>query len=227
MSTSAANSADIRGVTPVEYTDAHEATTYRWLARAVDALCPPPTPGMRLLDVGCGNGFWAAHFARRGYAVVGIDPSASGIEVARQAYPGIRFEQRVVSPRVCDELGEPPFDVIVSLDVVEHLYAPRDWALGCFHALRPGGTLVCSTPYHGYWKNLLLSLGNRWDAHWAPTWEGGHIKFWSRATLTRLLVHAGFAGERVAFRGVGRVPGLWRGMVLRAERPLSTEGTQP
>jgi 2-polyprenyl-3-methyl-5-hydroxy-6-metoxy-1,4-benzoquinol methylase len=101
--------------------------------------------------------------------------------------------------------------------VVEHLYAPREWARGCFAALKPGGHLICTTPYHGYFKNLVLSLLGRWDSHANPLWDGGHIKLWSRRTLSALLTEAGFTN--LEFRGAGRVPGLWMTMVVKAEKP--------
>ena len=82
--------------------------------------------------------------------------------------------------------------------------------------VRDGGHLIVTTPYHGYLKNLSLALLDRWDSHHAPLWEGGHIKFWSRATLTELLERGGF---RVAgFSGAGRIPPLWKSMVLVARK---------
>ncbi len=119
---------------------------------------------------------------------------------------------------LCERLQEEPFDLVLSLEVVEHLYSPRRWAIGCYCALRPGGTLVCSTPYHGYLKNLAISMLNRWDVHFSPEVEGGHIKFWSRKTLTRLLADAGFQTQRLRFRGASRLPWLWRSLVLSVPR---------
>ena len=78
--------------------------------------------------------------------------------------------------------------------------------------LSPGGFLIVSTPYHGYAKNLALAVAGRWDRHHDVDRVGGHIKFWSQATLTRLLRDNGF--EVLAFRGVGRVPYLWKSMVV-------------
>src|SRR5450759_4273537 len=86
-----------------------------------------------------------------------------------------------------DALAEAPFDAVVSTELIEHLYDPSAFTRGCWHALRPGGVFVCSTPYHGYLKNLSLALTNRFDRHFDPLWLGGHIKHWSHATLTRLL----------------------------------------
>ena len=116
-------------------------------------------------------------------------------------------------------LQEEPFDIVVSTEVVEHLYDPRSYARGCFRALKPGGCFICTTPYHGYLKNLALALLGKWDAHANPLWDGGHIKLWSRITLTRLLVETGFTN--IQFRGVGRLPWLWMTMVVSGIKPLA------
>ena len=123
-----------------------------------------------------------------------------------------------VAEDLCAELRLEPFNLVVSMEVVEHVYSPRQWARGCYKALKPGGFLICSTPYHGYLKNLALSLFNKWDSHWSPLYEGGHIKFWSRKTLTKLLSDAGFRAEGISFRGAGRLPYLWKSMLLRATK---------
>lgn len=205
-------------VEPLHYDSATEPFDYHYLWRAVQSLLPAPQREKRILDVGCGNGFWANQFAKLGYDVVGIDPSETGIEQARKAYPGIRFEVMGIGADTCRQLGVDPFDIVVSLEVVEHLYLPRQWAAGCRSAIRPQGRLICSTPYHGYLKNLAVSLANRWDRHFSPLWDGGHIKFWSRATLTELLVGAGFQRNEIVFRGAGRFPWMWMAMVLSVPR---------
>ena len=174
-------------------------------------------PGTRVLDVGCGNGFTCGEFLKRGCNVVGIDLSRQGIELARGAYPEGRFEIMGSDGDLLGRLGEEPFDIVISTEVVEHLYAPREWAQGCYAALKPGGRFICTTPYHGYLKNLLLSLLGKWDAHANPLWDGGHIKLWSRRTLFALLNEAGFAN--LEFRGAGRWPGLWMTMIVKAEKP--------
>lgn len=187
------------------------------LAGAVNGLLPKLPTGSRVLDIGCGNGAWAAGFIERGCVTVGIDPSAEGIAIARQAHPEGRFEATVVSDDLLERLGEAPFDVVISTEVVEHLYDPRSWARGAFNALKPGGRLICSTPYHGYLKNVALSVAGKWDSHHGPLWDGGHIKFWSRATLSELLTEAGF--ENIRFSGAGRAPYLWMSMVMSGDRP--------
>lgn len=179
-------------------------------------------PRRRILDIGCGNGVWAREFLsepKDGICTfVGIDPSESGIRLAREAVPAARFEQDVATEDLLQRLHEDPFDLVLSTEVVEHLYSPRTWARACWNCLTPGGHLICSTPYHGYLKNVAICLAGGWDKHHSVHNEGGHIKFFSRATLTDLLESAGFVDVR--FAGAGRLPGLWKSMVLRARRPI-------
>jgi 2-polyprenyl-6-hydroxyphenyl methylase/3-demethylubiquinone-9 3-methyltransferase len=121
---------------------------------------------------------------------------------------------------VLKNLDEAPFDIVVSTEVVEHLYAPKAYIKGCFSALKPGGRIICTTPYHGYLKNLTLSLMGKWDDHANPLWDGGHIKLWSRNTLGRLLSLGGF--QNIQFTGAGRLPWLWMTMVMSGVKPADS-----
>lgn len=172
---------------------------------------------LRILDIGCGNGALAGRLLAIGHQAVGVDLSESGVMLAKQQYPDARFEVVAADEHVLDRLAEQPFDVVVSTEVIEHVYAPRLFMKGCYTALKPGGTLVLTTPYHGYVKNLALSVFGRWDTHASPLWDGGHIKLWSRRTLGSLLTETGFVESRLC--GVGRVPLLWMSMVAIAKRP--------
>jgi 2-polyprenyl-3-methyl-5-hydroxy-6-metoxy-1,4-benzoquinol methylase len=199
------------------FSDAAPRQVSGYITAPVLELSGPLQPGIRVLDVGCGNGWMSAVFAERGCTVIGIDPSEQGVALARKAHPSVRFEVGEANERLLETLGEEPFDLVVSTEVVEHLYAPAPYAVGAFQALRPGGRFVCTTPYHGYIKNLCLALAGKHDFHTHPLRQGGHIKFWSRATLTTLLERAGFVD--IDFKGAGRVPFLWKSMVMCGDRP--------
>ena len=95
---------------------------------------------------------------------------------------------------------------------------PAVLAACVFDLLEPGGTAVISTPFHGYFKNLVLSLTGKMDGHFTPLWDYGHIKFWSIKTLGQLLGEAGFQDVRWVL--VGRVPPLAKSMIAIARRPL-------
>jgi 2-polyprenyl-6-hydroxyphenyl methylase/3-demethylubiquinone-9 3-methyltransferase len=169
----------------------------------------------RVLDIGCGNGALAARLAGRGLSVTGIDNSASGIAVARESVRGAEFAVQSVDGDL-GILAPESFDAAVSMEVIEHLFNPRALVRLAHRVLKPGGHLIITTPYHGFFKNLALSVTGGWDRHLNPLWDGGHIKFFSRRTLTELIVAEGF--QVGSARGAGRLPGLWKSLVVVARR---------
>jgi 2-polyprenyl-3-methyl-5-hydroxy-6-metoxy-1,4-benzoquinol methylase len=201
-----------------KYRTATASHTHRYLMPALLSLGGERLrPGTSVLDVGCGNGFKAGELLARGCEVVGIDPSGSGIAIARENYPAGRFEQLTPDHELLEKLRCAPFDVVISTEVIEHVYTPRSFVAACFDALKPGGRYILSTPYHGYLKNLSIALLGAFDAHVNPLFDGGHIKFWSKRTLSALLIESGFCN--LQFRGAGRLPLLWKSMVMAGDRP--------
>lgn len=186
---------------------------------AIKRMVGPLPAGSRILDIGCGNGSLAARFLAAGMHVVGVDLSESGIALARAKHPTGRFEVLSAESNLLQALDVEPFDVVISTEVIEHLYAPRAFMRAAFDALRPGGHFVLTTPYHGYAKNLALSIAGKWDYHANPLWDGGHIKLFSRRTLRELLDETGF--RNIRFAGVGRLPYLWMSMVMGGVRPAA------
>jgi 2-polyprenyl-6-hydroxyphenyl methylase/3-demethylubiquinone-9 3-methyltransferase len=173
-----------------------------------------PQDGRRLFELGCGNGAVAAILAREGYHVTGVDPSAQGLEQALRRHPHLSLRLGSAYDRLVDVYGR--FPVVISLEVVEHLYAPRVFAKTLYDLVEPSGTAIVSTPYHGYWKNLALALTGRLDRHFTALWDHGHIKFWSMATLAQLLQEGGFCS--IEFRRVGRLPAFAKTMLAIARK---------
>jgi 2-polyprenyl-3-methyl-5-hydroxy-6-metoxy-1,4-benzoquinol methylase len=173
------------------------------------------SPRKRLFEIGCGNGSIASVLAQQGWDVSGVDPSTEGIAQAKQNYPGLKLFQGSAYDDLAGQYGH--FPVVLSVEVVEHIYAPRNYARTLFDLLVDGGTAIVSTPYHGYWKNLALAVSGQMDAHFTALWDHGHIKFWSISTLNELLREAGFVDIR--FSRVGRIPPLAKSMIALARRP--------
>src|SRR5262249_24621081 len=88
------------------------------------------------------------------------------------------------------------FPLVVSLEVIEHWINSRAFAKRFLALIAPTGLGILSTPYHGYWKNLVLALSGKMDAHFTSLWDCGRVKFWS---IKKLL-------EEV---GAGMREGLW------------------
>jgi 2-polyprenyl-3-methyl-5-hydroxy-6-metoxy-1,4-benzoquinol methylase len=170
----------------------------------------------RVLDIGCGNGALCGRLAAAGYRMVGMEFDTAGFEVAKATYPQIPFYNFGVQDDPAHLLAaERPFDAVVSTEVVEHLFSPHLLPQYARAVLKVPGHIVLTTPYHGYLKNLALSVLGAWDRHHTALWHGGHIKFWSRATLAQLLDQNGF--NVAGFAGVGRMPYLWKSMVMVGE----------
>jgi 2-polyprenyl-3-methyl-5-hydroxy-6-metoxy-1,4-benzoquinol methylase len=173
-----------------------------------------PTRGA-VLDLGCGNGAIALALIAAGYDVYGVDASESGIAIANAEAPGRFFVLDVSSGQLPAELAGKFFVAVISTEVIEHLYDPRAFIAFARQILANGGEFIVSTPYHGYLKNLALAVTGKLDAHFTVLWDGGHIKFFSRDTLERMLRENGF--EVTAFAGAGRWPYLWKSMLLKAK----------
>ena len=146
--------------------------------------------------------------------MTGVDLSEDGIVIARKAHPKVRFEVASVYDDLHSMIDE--VDVVVSSEVIEHLYYPQRYLDNMMSLIRPGGFIILTTPYHGYLKNLALSVFNHWDKHHTVDWEGGHIKFFSERTLTDMLIKSGFTD--IVFNNAGRMTFLWKSMVCSGQK---------
>jgi len=97
--------------------------------------------------------------------------------------------------------GKASFDAVVSAELLEHVYLPRDLVKCAFELLRPSGHFAVTTPCKGYLKNVALAISGNMDRHWTVLWNGGHVKFWSWNTIRTVLKEEGF--EDIRFAGVG------------------------
>jgi 2-polyprenyl-3-methyl-5-hydroxy-6-metoxy-1,4-benzoquinol methylase len=164
-----------------------------------------------ICDLGCGNGYLPGRLVKLGYNVTGVDASASGIALARANVPQARFVQATIDKKLPELEGLEYFNMVVSSDVIEHLYRPNDLIEAASSLLPPGGRLLIGTPYHGYLKNFVLSTIGKMDSHFNALEVGGHIKFFSVKTLSQLLTMHGFGD--LEFTYYGRAPWLWKNMI--------------
>jgi cyclopropane fatty-acyl-phospholipid synthase-like methyltransferase len=168
-----------------------------------------------IFDLGCGNGSAGNALAKAGYRVTGVDPSDQGIGLAKRTYPNLELHQGSSEDDLAAIYGR--FPIVVSIEVIEHVFSPKRFASTLYELAEPGGVAVITTPFHGYWKNLCISILDKWDWHHTALWEGGHIKFWSKKTLSILLEDAGFHDIRYLL--VGRIPLLAKSMIAVAHKP--------
>jgi 2-polyprenyl-3-methyl-5-hydroxy-6-metoxy-1,4-benzoquinol methylase len=195
-----------------EYSDASGTPAHQYLLPALDEILASlslPPARKRIFELGCGNGAVADWLSNRGYEVVGVDPSSQGVSQARRRYPSLRLGEGSCYDNLKDAYGT--FPLVLSLEVVEHVYHPRLFARCVASLLDDDGIAIISTPFHGYWKNLALALLGKWDAHFTALWDNGHIKFWSEKTLSLLFEEAELSV--FAFRRVGRISPVAKSMI--------------
>ena len=199
------------------WNDAEATCAHAYLLPTVLRLVHGVSDGkpLRVLDLGCGNGYVTVKLAKLGHRTIGIDASTDGIAIACSAYSGVEFRVGSIYDKdLADAVGE--VECVVSLEVVEHLFEPKKLFEQSWRVLKRGGHLIVSTPYHGYLKNLAISLVKGWDRHFKVEWDGGHIKFFSKRTLAQMACNAGFRDPR--FHGVGRLPWLWKSMIMVVQK---------
>jgi SAM-dependent methyltransferase len=168
----------------------------------------------RALDLGCGNGSTVKLLSDLGFQAIGVEPSESGLAMARANFPHLKFYKGSAYDNLAEHYGR--FPLVLSLEVLEHCYDPQKFASTLYRLVEDTGIAIVSTPYHGYLKNLMLAIAGKWDSHHGPLWHGGHIKFFSIKTLRQLLVQAGF--REVQFVRAGRIFPLAKSMIAVARK---------
>lgn len=194
----------------------HQAYLMPPLLKMLSTLTISNQQKSRVLDIGCGNGSLSNLIAQQGYTVVGMDESKQGINIARQSFPNCQFIQKSIYDLPENDFKNS-FDIVIGIEVIEHLIYPRELLKAAKQYLKPTGQLILTTPYHGYIKNLALALTGKCDQHFNPLWDGGHVKFFSVSTLTTLLESEDFT--HIKYQFAGRIPYLWKSM-LCSSAPL-------
>ncbi len=179
-------------------------------ARARDV--PGQAPG-RVLDVGCGEGQFAAELDRAGFSVVGVDVAEEPLRRGRARHP--ELDLRVVPSEGPWALPDAGFDLVWAGETIEHVADTAGWLSELRRVLRSGGSLLLSTPGHGRLAMLRLALSRRsFDAHFDP--RADHLRFYTPRTLERLLED--FAFEDIDVRGAAGPPGARRVLLASARR---------
>jgi 2-polyprenyl-3-methyl-5-hydroxy-6-metoxy-1,4-benzoquinol methylase len=166
-----------------------------------------------VLDIGCGEGHFAAELARIGAHPVGIDVAAEPLRRARERHPELDLRQ--VDAAGAWRLEDASFDAAWAGEVIEHVADTAGWLSEVRRVLRSGAILLLSTPDHGRLERLWWALAPRtFEAHFDPRVD--HLRFYTRRTLTELLEDFGF--QDVQVRAAGGLPGARRRLLASAHR---------
>ncbi|MFW5655387.1 MAG: bifunctional 2-polyprenyl-6-hydroxyphenol methylase/3-demethylubiquinol 3-O-methyltransferase UbiG [Roseicyclus sp.] len=193
-----------------------------------DLKAERPFDGLRLLDIGCGGGLLSEPMARLGADVVGADAAERNIPVARihAAQSGLAIDYRHTTAEAMAASGEQ-FDVVLNMEVVEHVADPLAYLTACRELLRPGGLMICSTINRNPKSFAMAILGAEYVMRWLPRGTHEWSKFITPDELYDLLRRAGLSP--VDRKGFVFNPVSWRWSL--SDRDLSvnyvTASTKP
>jgi 2-polyprenyl-6-hydroxyphenyl methylase/3-demethylubiquinone-9 3-methyltransferase len=151
-----------------------------------------PFAGLRILDIGCGGGLLSEPMARLGARVVGADAAARNIPVAQvhAEQSGLEIDYRHTTAEAMAEAGEQ-FDVVLNMEVVEHVADPLAYLTACRQLLKPGGLMICSTINRNAKSFAMAIVGAEYVMRWLPKGTHDWQKFITPEELFKLIEGAG------------------------------------
>jgi 2-polyprenyl-6-hydroxyphenyl methylase/3-demethylubiquinone-9 3-methyltransferase len=157
-----------------------------------DLKQPLPFTGLRLLDIGCGGGLLSEPMARLGATVIGADAAPRNIPVASRhaQQSGLTIDYRHTTAEDLTAAGER-FDVVLNMEVVEHVQDPLTYLTACHDLLKPGGLMICSTLNRNPKSFLMAIIGAEWVMRWLPKGTHDWSKFITPDELYDLIRRAG------------------------------------
>jgi 2-polyprenyl-6-hydroxyphenyl methylase/3-demethylubiquinone-9 3-methyltransferase len=183
-----------------------------------DLSADKPFEGLRLLDIGCGGGLLSEPMARLGATVVGADAAAGNLPVARlhAEQSGLTIDYRHTAAEDIVATGEQ-FDVILNMEVVEHVADPLTFLTACRDLLKTGGLMICSTINRNPKSYMMAIVGAEVIMRWLPKGTHEWDKFITPDELFELISNAGLSP--VDRKGLVFNPLLWSWSI--SDRDLS------
>lgn len=159
-----------------------------------DLRAPLPFAGLRILDIGCGGGLLSEPMARLGATVVGADAAPRNIPVAQvhAAAQGLTIDYRHTTAEDLAAAGER-FDVVLNMEVVEHVSDPLAYLTACHALLKENGVMICSTLNRNAKSFLMAIIGAEWVMRWLPKGTHDWARFITPDELQALIEKAGLS----------------------------------
>ncbi|WP_299936413.1 bifunctional 2-polyprenyl-6-hydroxyphenol methylase/3-demethylubiquinol 3-O-methyltransferase UbiG [uncultured Pelagimonas sp.] len=183
-----------------------------------DVTANHPFDGLRILDIGCGGGLLCEPMARLGATVIGVDAAGGNIPVAQThaRQSGLDIDYRHTTAEDMAAAGEQ-FDVVINMEVVEHVADPQAYLTACQQLLKPGGLHLCSTINRNPKSFAVAIVGAEYVMRWLPKGTHEWQKFITPDELYDLISKAGLTP--VDRKGYVFNPVTWRWSI--SDRDLS------
>ena len=148
--------------------------------------------GLRILDIGCGGGLLSEPLARIGAEIIGADPSANNIEVAKlhAAQSGVAVDYRCTTAEALADAGER-FDIVLAMEVIEHVSDVDLFMRRCAEMVKPGGLMLTATLNRTLKSFALAIIGAEYVLRWLPRGTHQWDKFVTPEELETALEHGG------------------------------------
>lgn len=161
---------------------------------------PAPLKGLKILDVGCGGGLVCEPLARLGATITGIDADKNAIATAQShaAGSGLDITYQATTTEALLPGDKNRFDVVVALEIVEHVANPGDFITSCAKLCKPGGLLILSTLNRTPKSFLLGIVAAEYVLRWVPQGTHRWNKFVRPSELVACLEKSGCAVVDIA-----------------------------
>lgn len=176
-----------------------------------DAPLPlKPLKGLRLLDIGCGGGLLSEPMARLGAEVVAADASSTNINVAslHAEKAGLKIDYRHTTAEEMAASGEQ-FDIILNMEVIEHVADLDGFTAACCQMLKPGGLMFVATLNRTLKSYALAIVGAEYILRWLPRGTHNWKKFLRPSEVVGLLRQNGLQIEKMAGASYNPLDSTW------------------
>lgn len=176
-----------------------------------------PLAGLRVLDIGCGGGLLCEPMVRLGASVTGVDALERNLKTAKThaQQMGLEIDYRHGTIEQMVRQGEKPFDVVLNMEVIEHVANPPDFMADCARMVKPasgqsaGGIMMCSTINRTLKAFTLAIVGAEYILRWLPRGTHQYEKFVKPVELSRWMSDAGLTVTEQIGMNLNPLTNVW------------------